>query len=293
MTDVKAKKGKGKGKGKEAPDYKIYGVKKREEFMKIDRELPRPLETMIEKNGACCAIFAPPGSGKSNFLSNLLLRDDFFKDLFDMLYVISPTINADITSEYLKEYADFVETEYSEELMMGIYGNIMAVPKKDRGLSCILLDDCLGQIKINSCMNKLTSQVRHMKSILIYSLQALKGLPPTIRSNISHSIIFYQPSSKQYNDLEELHSFFGGEENFRRCYTESTSVKYGFMLCDWRDLKIYKWGAELDAPEEIWSKFDEAGNLNVNALSKKELESMKQVKKTSEAEPNKGTLKSE
>ena len=103
-----------KKKKDEKPDYKIYGVKKREEFTKIERELPRPLETMIEKNGACLAIFAPPGSGKSNFLSNLLLRDDFFKDLFDMLYVVSPTIEADITSEYLKEYADFTDTEFSE-----------------------------------------------------------------------------------------------------------------------------------------------------------------------------------
>ena len=281
-----------KKKKDEKPDYKIYGVKKREEFTKIERELPRPLETMIEKNGACLAIFAPPGSGKSNFLSNLLLRDDFFKDLFDMLYVVSPTIEADITSEYLKEYADFTETEFSEELMMGIYHNIMSIPKKDRGLSCILLDDCLGAIKMNSFMNKLTSQVRHMKTILIYSLQALKGLPPTIRSNISHSIIFCQPSSKQYEHLEELHAFFGGEENFRACYTEATGIKYGFMMADWRDLKLYKWGAELPEPVEIWSKYDENGNLNANALSKKERRAMNDKPSTVE-EPNKGLLKNE
>ena len=141
-------------------------------------------------------------------------------------------------------------------------------------------------------MNKLTSGVRHMKTILIYSLQALKGLPPTIRSNISHSIIFYQPSSKQYEHLEELHAFFGGEENFRACYTEATGIKYGFMMADWRDLKLYKWGAELPAPVEIWSKYDENGNLNANALSKNERRAMNDKPSTVE-EPNKGLLKNE
>ena len=52
-------------------DYRIYGVKKTQEFIKVDRDLPRPLETMIEKGGGCLGIFSPPGSGKSNLLTNL------------------------------------------------------------------------------------------------------------------------------------------------------------------------------------------------------------------------------
>ena len=26
----------------------------------------------------------------------------------------------------------------------------------------------------------------------------------------------------------------GGEENFIKCYDEATSVKYGYLICDWR-----------------------------------------------------------
>jgi hypothetical protein len=255
--DKKDKKQKGK------PDYKIYGVRKQEEFMKLDRELPRFLETLTEKNGGVVGIFAPPGSGKSNFLSNLLLRDDFLKDMFEGgLYIISPTIENDLTSHALKEYADFTETQYSEALMESIFQHILDQDAEDRALSCLLLDDCLGAIKQHTICNRIASTCRHNKQVVIFSLQAVKGLPPTIRSNISHSIIFYQPSTKQLNDVVELHSNMGGEEAFRAMYEEATAEKYGFLACDWRDMKAYKWGAELDEPVLLWSRYDENGNIS-------------------------------
>ena len=268
--DTETKKDmKNKRNGK--PDFRIYGVRKEEEFMKLDRELPRPLETLVEKNGGVMAIFAPPGSGKSNFISNLLLREDFFKDLFTGgLYIISPTIENDLTSTHLKSYADFTSTEYSEELVGAIFQNILDLDNDERELNCLLLDDCLGQIKQHSICNRIASTCRHNKMVVIFSLQALKGLPPTIRSNVSHSIIFYQPSTKQLTDIIELHSNMGGEETFKQLYDEATAQKYGFLLCDWRDMKAYKWGAELEEPVEIWSRYDENGNINksIEPLSK-------------------------
>lgn len=252
-----------KEKKSKKPDYKIYGVRKEEEFMKLDRELPRPLETLVEKNGGVIALFAPPGSGKSNFLSNLILRDDFFKDLFlGGVYIISPTIDNDLTSVHLKKYADFTSTEYSEELIEAIFNNIIQQDADERHLSLLLLDDCLGSIKQNSICNRVASTCRHNKQIVIFSLQAVKGLPPTIRSNVSHSIIFYQPSTKQLNDIVELHSNMGGEEQFLNMYEEATAEKYGFLMCDWRDMKAYKWGGTTDEPVELWSRYDEQGNIN-------------------------------
>ena len=54
----------------------------------------------------------------------------------------------------------------------------------------------------------------------------------------------------------------GGEEAFRAMYEEATAEKYGFLACDWRDMKAYKWGAELDEPVELWSRYDENGNVS-------------------------------
>ena len=248
---------------KEKPDYKIYGVRKMDDFAPIERELPRPLHTMLEKGGGVLALFAPPGSGKSNFISNLLLRDDFFKDLFEGgLYIISPTIMNDLTSCHLRDYADFTETQYSEELVGSLFQMLMDTPNDEKALSCLLLDDCLGSIKMNSICNRVASTCRHNRQLVIFSLQAIKnGLPSSIRSNISHTITFYQPSSKQLADVVELHSMMGGEENFLKCYNEATSEKYGFLLSDFRDMKLWRWGGQTNEPELVWSRYDENGDI--------------------------------
>lgn len=269
-------------KQKPKKDYRIYGVKKTTEFLKVDRELPRPLETMIEKGGGCLGIFSPPGSGKSNFLTNLVLREEFFKDLFDGgLYLISPTVKSDLTAENMIEYCDFVEDEMSEELLTGIYKNIMSIPKEDRQLSCIIMDDCLGSraMRQHTILNKMISSCRHMKTLFIFSLQAIKGLTPNLRSCMSHTISFYQPSNKQFNDLVELHSFFGGEEEFIKNYNIACNPKYGFILNDWRDLKTYAWGAELPEPKLLWERYDEDGNISKDSDATEEI--------------NKGMLKSD
>ena len=375
-------------------DYRIYGVKKTTDFIKPDRDLPRPLETMIERGGGCLGIFSPPGSGKcleknqlvehkekgnikikdikigdfinskngfveviniyhngvketfkttlknkmeiistldhkietlkgmkpikeikddlivtkngnskilkteyfrkvetidlevnhkehtfycngvstsnSNFLTNLILREEFFKDLFDGgLYFISPTIHSDLTAENMIEYCDFTHDEMTEELLEGIYKNIMSVPKEDRNLSCIVFDDCLGSraMRQHTILNKMISSCRHMKTLFIFSLQAVKGLTPNLRSCLSHTITFYQPSNKQFNDLVELHSFFGGEEEFIKNYKQSCNPKYGFMLNDWRDLKSYAWGSDLSEPKLMWSRYDDNGEVMNNELN--------------------------
>lgn len=251
------------GKIKEQKDYKIYGVRREEELNKLNKELPEPLENMLNKGGGALMIAAPPGSGKTNFLVNLFYHENLLKDVFQGgTYMISPTANNDLTAKTIVDNFDLVETQYSEEMVEQLYHMIMDTPKEDRDYSVLLLDDCLGQIKMNSFMNKWASAVRHLRNLLVFSLQACKGIPPTIRSNISHTIVFYQPSSKQLSDLVELHSMMGGEDNFLKAYEEATSAKYGFLLCDFRSMKMYKWGADLTEPVEVYSRYDENGNIN-------------------------------
>ena len=255
-------KGKFKEQDKKAKkDYRIYGVRKEEEFVDIDRDLPEPFKPLFEKNGAAIALFGGMGSGKGNLLSNWYLRDEFFKNLFlGGLYFISPTAHNDLTNVHLVREADMVATEYSDELMNGVYDNIMSVPADERQLSSIILDDCLGSIKQHSVMNRITSTVRHMKCLLVYSLQAVKGLPPSVRSNISMTVVWHTPSTKQLNDLVEMHSNLGGEDNWLACYQEATNKKYSFMLNCMKSMRIFKWGADLEEPVLLYSMYDENGD---------------------------------
>ena len=251
----------------EKPDFRIYPVRKAEEFSKIDKPLPPNLESLLDKNGGCLALFAPPGSGKSNFISGMLLSDSLLKDVFiGGLYVISPTIKNCLTSHFLREYADLIETEYSDALVEALFNNLMELPSDEKEMSCLVLDDCLGSLKQNSFMLKWASTVRHLRNLLIISCQAVKAVPATIRSNISATVIFYQPSTKQLNDIVELHSLMGGEKNFRECYEEAVGKKYQFLWCDFRQMELYKWGGELNDPVLLWSMYDEKGDRTTGNL---------------------------
>jgi hypothetical protein len=255
----------------EKPDYRIYPVRKEEEFIKVNKPLPPNLDSLLNKNGGVLAMFAAPGSGKSNFISGLLLSDSLLKDVFmGGLYVISPTIKNCLTSHFLREYADMIETQYSDALVEAIFNNLMEIPNEDKDLSCLVLDDCMGSLKQNSFMLRWCSTVRHLRNLCIISTQAVKSVPATIRSNISATVTFYQPSSKQLNDIIELHSLMGGEQNFKDCYEEAVSKKYQFLWSDFRDMKLYKWGGELDEPVELWSMYDENGDRTTgNFMNKK------------------------
>ena len=129
MPKIKQLKEKKKG------DFKIYPVRKEEDFIKLDRELPKPFDSLFSSNGSVVGIFAPPGSGKSNLISNLILRDEYFKDLFpNGVYIVSPTILQDLTSAHLRQYADFVETEYSEQLIKEMLSEELNCHDSDRQL---------------------------------------------------------------------------------------------------------------------------------------------------------------
>ena len=251
---------------KEQKSYKIYGVRREEELNKLEKDdLPEPLENLLKVGGGCLMMAAPPGSGKTNFLVNLFYHENLLKDVFKGgTYFVSPTAHNDLTAKVMVDNFDLVSSEFSEELIHGIHDMIMDTPKDDREYSVLVLDDVLGLLKMNTFVNNWASRVRHLRNLLILSTQACKSIPPTCRSNISASCIFYQPSSKQLNDLVEMHSAMGGEEVFLDAYHKATSQKYGFLWCCFRSMQMWRWGADLDAPELLYRRYDDDGNIIKN-----------------------------
>jgi hypothetical protein len=251
---------------KEQKSYKIYGVRREEELNRLEKDdLPEPLENLLKVGGGCLMMAAPPGSGKTNFLVNLFYHENLLKDVFKGgTYFVSPTAHNDLTAKVMVDNFDLVSAEFSEELIRGIHDMIMDVPKEDREYSVLVLDDVLGLLKMNTFVNNWASRVRHLRNLLILSTQACKSIPPTCRSNISASCIFYQPSSKQLNDLTEMHSMMGGEENFLKAYHEATAEKYGFLWCCFRSMQMWAWGGTKDQPVLLYRRYDDNGNIIKN-----------------------------
>ena len=262
-------------------DYKIYPPRKEQDFVKIDRPLHPFYESMFSKNGGVLFVAAPPGSGKTSYISNLLGRTEYFKDLFEGgVFVCSPTIHNDIGAGVIRAVADHTEDEFTEDYARNLFKILSGDDEDDdgNGLSCILFDDCMNSFKNNTFVGRLCSMCRHLKSLIIFSNQRVVGVPSNIRANISHSVIFNQPSSKEYERLVEMHNCFGGEENFNSMYNEACSIRYGALMCDFREMKAYKQDPTTGEITEIYSRYNEDGSFNdMNKKNKIDLNNKEQI----------------
>jgi hypothetical protein len=91
-------------------------------------------------------------------------------------------------------------------------------------------------------------------------------VPSGIRANISHSVTYNQPSAKEFAALLDLHSAFGGEDNFIQMYQEACSVRYGALLCDFRNMIAYKQVPDTGEIVELYRRYNEDGSINDNKM---------------------------
>ena len=80
-------------------DLSIYPIVDEEDKYNIKREIDERLPDVYR--GQLICIVAPIRSGKSLLVQNLLLREEMYRDLFDEITIISPTVANDATSRFI------------------------------------------------------------------------------------------------------------------------------------------------------------------------------------------------
>tara|TARA_R110000824_G_scaffold109215_5_gene256722 strand:+ start:17961 stop:18809 length:849 start_codon:yes stop_codon:yes gene_type:complete len=226
-------------------DLKIYPVKDEEQIMRGGKIL----NPILPKPAAQLLLIAPVKTGKSTIISNLLLRDSMYKGYFTGgTHFISPTINLDKTSRYIRDHPDInTYDEYSDELMDAIID--FQREREDDLPVCIVLDDILGVIKQGSVATKFSSRYRHHGvDLLVWSIQKYtQDLPPVIRMNATDVIIGSPfPNQKELGKIfEEFGDMYMGEDNLRKLYDEATPNKHDFLY-----LKLS------ENPPEAFSNFE-------------------------------------
>ena len=165
-------------------------------------------------------LVMPTKSGKSTILSNLLLRDDFYKDAMDNVTIMSNTIDQDITSRFLKKACDCY-TGYDDNVLAGIIEQQKQF-------------DILGSVKRNSYLNHLVTRSRHYGvGLLAVSVQSFKAVGPTIRNNTNAFICGNLQNMSELDKIsQEFSGMFGGDEKFRKIYHKATEVRYDFLYLD-------------------------------------------------------------
>ena len=198
------------------------------------KETPRKiLHENLPQLPCIMTIIAPTKSGKTNLLSNLLLRDDFYKDVHDNVTIMSNTIESDVTGRFLRQACDCY-TGYSDEILGGLITQQKSFSEEDRPFIGLVFDDILGSVKRNSYLNSLVTRSRHFGvGLLAISVQSFKALGPVIRNNCNAFICLnLQNMSELAKISDEYSGMFGGDDNFRKIYHKATEVRYDFLYLD-------------------------------------------------------------
>ncbi len=214
-------------------DLTILPIKESGEEQKLKRPIHPNLPNIA--TGQLGIMISPVKSGKSTIISNLILSPAFYRDQFDIVYIISNTIHNDATSRFLKEqFPETIFDKYSDETISNIINYQKSFPKNKQPFIAIILDDFLG-IKGNSMIYHLSSRFRHYNiGLLLMASQLFRGLPPVLRANATF-VILGSPNSSEFElakMAEEYGGAFGGEKHFLQLYKDATPNRYDFLYLD-------------------------------------------------------------
>ena len=179
-------------------------------------------------------LVMPTASGKSTILTNLILRDDFYKNSLDNVTIMSNTIEQDSTSRYLRQACDCY-TGYDDHILGGIIEQQKKFEdEEDRPFIGLVFDDILGSVKRSSYLNSLVTRSRHYGvGLLAISVQSFKAVGPTIRNNTNAFICGNLQNMSEMDKIsQEFSGMVGGDKKFRQIYAKATEEKYGFLYLD-------------------------------------------------------------
>jgi len=198
------------------------------------REKPRKeLHPNLPELPCIMTIIAPTKSGKTNLLTNLILRDEFYKDVHDNVTIMSNTIEQDRTGRFLKQSCDCY-TGYSDEILGGLIQQQKSFDDDDRPFIGLIFDDILGSVKRNSYLNSLVTRSRHFGvGLLAISVQSFKALGPVIRNNTNAFICLNLQNMSELDKISaEYSGMYGGDEKFKKIYHKATEDRYDFLYLD-------------------------------------------------------------
>lgn len=187
-------------------------------------------------------------SGKTNSVSNLLMRDEFYKNDIDgeNIYIFSPSAKTDYKLKTLIEERDIpqqnVYDSYNEDVIDGLYEvlkdefneKVNAKERPDHKL--FLFDDMTasGDLKkhTNGAINKIFSNGRHVLINVIVTAQKYSDLPTFARENLSGGM-FFAGTDRQLELIMDDHNYMEDKRQFKKMYRETTKEPHSFLVVNY------------------------------------------------------------
>ena len=219
----------------------------------------KPLNPVLPDvyKGCMICVVGGPKSGKGTIVQNLLHRESMYKDLFDDVYIISPTIYTDQTAHYSRiKYEDTCYDQYDDSIIQGIIRNQkQKIDDVDAETSyCLILDDLCGQFSKNggkkgNAAIHFCSRWRHYvrphsydPSLILYSTQRYFDLNKVCRCCATHLLFSGQiKNSKEWDNIKvDFADLYGGDANFERMIKEVQATPYTWLYLNIEEGTAYK-----------------------------------------------------
>ena len=217
-------------KKKKAP--KVYKVKDPEpstRFNDIHPNLPSMPSLLL--------IIGSVRSAKSNLICNLLMNPEMYKDMFDIVKVISTTLHSCHKGKLLSKYFDATDI-YDDNIIEEIKKSQSSYEATERPTFCLCLDDVLTKdFSKNNAVSFFSTRFRHYIDMYIIATQSFRAVSGLIRNNATDIIITKQQNQKELSKIiEEYGSMFptsdgagDGEKNLMKMYQEAHKERFSFL----------------------------------------------------------------
>ena len=204
------------------------------------------LNPVLAKHCFIQLLVAPPKSGKSNLVGNILCNSKFYGlDYWDEIVYFSPTCDIDKTSKSFLDKMDNVtkisdhdDLKNMNNLITSIIDEQKAVDEEDRERKLLVFDDCIGYFDKSSVLGHLATRYRHYNISVIICSQQYKKIPLIMR-NCATAIIFFNLGNKK--EFEKIFDEFGRSfgENFLDVILPYLKERYSFIFVNVEDQKVY------------------------------------------------------
>lgn len=186
-----------KSKVKNPPKvFKVRDPDPDDKFADIHSHLPQPPSLLL--------IVGSVKQGKSNLLVNLLCNPDMYKDKFDIVKIISNTLNADPKGKLMNKYFD-CEDHYTDEMVTDIIESQKKYEDFERPSIALVLDDILTKdFKKSNAVSFLATRFRHYGiGLLAFTTQSFRAVSGLIRNNANSVIVMKQQNTKELEKINE------------------------------------------------------------------------------------------
>lgn len=234
------------------------------EILPVKIQVPHmdELNPILPPHAFLMAIVAPPRSGKTNLIMNLLLNENFYYNqkkspysYFHEVMYLSPTQQFDKTCcEMLPKLENLVQITdpdaliYADTILNQLTKEQSEAEPEDRKKLLVVMDDMVGIIDKLPKLQQLCTKFRHYSMSIIIVSQSWRKIPSVIRNCLTALICFDLKNEKEFGKIHD--EFTGSIPNSERLIKEIVNKRYDFFYFNierqqlWHNFHTLKWSRD-------------------------------------------------